>query len=51
MSKQEKIICLGKEFNSEEERFVYYHNELPALKKIDGLCMGKERNKVRIIIK
>ncbi len=38
MSKQEKIICLGKEFTSEEERREHFRNELrtklPALKKV-----------------
>jgi hypothetical protein len=50
-----KIIHLGEVFNSEEERRDYYRNELrnklPELINIDGLCSGKERNKVRIIIK
>ncbi len=46
-----KIIHLGEVFNSEKERSAYYRNKLPELIKIDGLCSGKERNKVRIIIK
>ena len=43
-SKQEKIICLGKEFASEEERREYFRNELrkklPELKKIEGFNLS-----------
>jgi hypothetical protein len=50
-----KIIHLGEVFKSEEERSACYlnvlRNKLPMLIKIDDLCSGKERNKVRIIIK
>jgi DNA modification methylase len=46
MSKQDKIICLGKEFNSEEERREYFRNELraklPDLKKIEGFPIGED---------
>lgn len=46
MSNQEKIICLGKEFNSEDERRDYYRNELrtklPELKKIEGFPIGED---------
>ena len=48
MSKQEKIICLGKEFNSEEERREFFRNELltklPELKKIDGFPIGEDED-------
>src|SRR5690554_7590669 len=46
MSKQDKVICLGKEFNSEEERREYFRNELrtklPELKKIEGFPVGED---------
>lgn len=45
-SKQEKIICLGKEFASEEARREYFRNELreklPELKKIEGFPIGED---------
>ncbi|MBP6046016.1 MAG: hypothetical protein KA530_02930 [Ferruginibacter sp.] len=48
MSKQEKIICLGKEFTSEEERRDYYRNELrtklPELRKIEGFPIGEDED-------
>lgn len=48
MSKQEKIVCLGKEFTSEEERREYYRNELrtklPELKKIEGFPIGEDED-------
>ncbi|MBT1707292.1 hypothetical protein KK062_03620 [Fulvivirgaceae bacterium PWU5] len=46
MSKQEKLICLGKKFNSEEERREYFRNELrkklPELKKLEGFPIGED---------
>jgi DNA modification methylase/DNA-directed RNA polymerase subunit RPC12/RpoP len=46
MSDQEKVKCLGKEFISEEERRVYYRNELrrklPELRKIEGFPLGED---------
>ena len=40
-----KTICLGKAFASEEERREYFRNELraklPELKKIEGFPIGK----------
>ena len=47
MSKENKIIVLGKEFNTEEERRSYYREELrkklPALKKMEGFPIGKTK--------
>ena len=44
MSKQDKIICLGKEFASDDERRNYFRSELrsklPELKKIEGFPIG-----------
>jgi len=52
MSKQEKIICLGKEFTSEKERRVYYRNELrlklPELKKIEGFPIGEDEDIINL---
>jgi DNA modification methylase len=52
MSKQEKIICLGKEFNSEEERREYYRNllrtKLPELKKIEGFPIGEDEDIINL---
>lgn len=52
MSKQEKIICLGKAFNSEEERRAYYRNELrtklPELKKIEGFPIGEDEDIINL---
>jgi DNA modification methylase/transcription elongation factor Elf1 len=46
MPESTKIICLGKEFNSEEERREYFRNELraklPELKKIEGFPIGED---------
>lgn len=43
---QQKIICLGKEFSSEEERREHFRNELrynlPDLKKIEGFPIGED---------
>ena len=52
MSKQEKIICLGKDFNSEEERREYFRNELrtklPELKKIEGFPIGEDEDIINL---
>jgi DNA modification methylase len=52
MSKQEKIICLGKEFNSEEERREYFRNELrtklPELKIIEGFPIGEDEDIINL---
>lgn len=44
----EVIICLGKKFNSEDERREYFRNELrkklPELKKIDGFPVGEDED-------
>ncbi len=48
----EKIICLGKEFKSEEERREYFRNELrtklPVLKKIEGFPIGEDEDIVNL---
>ena len=48
----EKIICLGKEFNSDEERREYYRNELrarlPELKKIEGFPIGEDEDVISL---
>jgi hypothetical protein len=52
MSKQEKIICLGKEFNSEEERREHFRKELrsklPELKKIEGFPIGEDEDIINL---
>lgn len=52
MSKQEKIICLGKEFASEEERREHFRNELrtylPELKKIEGFPIGEDEDIINL---
>jgi hypothetical protein len=46
------IICLGKEFNSEEERREYFRNELrtklPELKKIEGFPIGEDEDIINL---
>ena len=48
----EKIICLGKEFNSEEECRDYFRNELrtklPELKKIEGFPIGEDEDIINL---
>ena len=48
----DKIICLGKEFTSEEERRDYYRNELrtkiPELKKIEGFPIGEDEDIINL---
>ena len=43
-----KVICLGKEFKSDEERRVFFRNELlaklPELKKIEGFPIGEDED-------
>ncbi len=52
MSKQDKIICLGKEFNSEDERREYFRYELraklPELKKIEGFPIGEDEDIIKL---
>jgi DNA modification methylase/DNA-directed RNA polymerase subunit RPC12/RpoP len=52
MSKQDKIICLGKEFASHDERREYFRNELraklPELKKIEGFPIGEDEDIVNL---
>lgn len=47
-----KIICLGREFTSEEERREYYRTELrtklPELKKIEGFPIGDDEDIVNL---
>jgi DNA modification methylase len=48
----EKIKCLGKEFNSEDERRDYFRNELrkklPELKKMEGFPIGEDEDIVNL---
>ena len=48
----DKIICLGKEFSSDEERRDYYRNELrtqlPELKKIEGFPIGEDEDIINL---
>lgn len=43
-----KVICLGKEFKSDDERREYFRNELftklPELKKIEGFPIGEDED-------
>jgi len=43
-----KVVCLGKEFTSEEDRREYFRNELrtklPELKKIEGFPIGEDED-------
>lgn len=52
MSKQDKIICLDKEFNNEEQRREYFRNELraklPELKKIEGFPIGEDEDIINL---
>ena len=47
-----KVICLGKEFNSEEERREYFRNELriklPELKKMEGFPIGEDEDIINL---
>lgn len=51
-STQDKIICLGKEFTTEDERREYYRNELrtklPELKKIEGFPIGDDEDIINL---
>jgi DNA modification methylase len=48
----EKVICLGKEFSSEEDRREYFRNELriklPELKKIEGFPIGEDEDIINL---
>jgi DNA modification methylase/DNA-directed RNA polymerase subunit RPC12/RpoP len=52
MPEPTKIACLGKEFNSEEERREYFRNELraklPELKKIEGFPIGEDEDIINL---
>ncbi len=52
MMENNKIICLGKEFASDEERRNYFRNELraklPELKKIEGFPIGEDEDIVNL---
>jgi len=52
MDKQDKVVCLGKEFNSEEERREYFRIELraklPELKKIEGFPIGSDEDIINL---
>jgi DNA modification methylase len=52
MSKTGKIICLGKEFKSEEERRAWFRIELraklPELKKIEGFPIGEDEDIINL---
>jgi DNA modification methylase len=52
MSKHDKIICLGKEFNSEDERREYFRNELRTklseLKNIEGFPIGEDEDIINL---
>jgi len=52
MSNQDKVICLGKEFSSEDERRDYFRNELraklPELKKIEGFPIGDDEDIINL---
>src|SRR5690554_5767688 len=52
MSKQDKVICLGKEFTSEEERREYFREELrkklPELKKMEGFPIGEDEDIINL---
>ncbi len=41
-----KVVCLGKEFNTDVQRRAYYRDELrkqlPELKKIEGFPIGED---------
>ncbi len=52
MYSNEKIICLGKEFATEEERRAYFKEELrkklPELKKIEGFPKGEDEDIINL---
>jgi hypothetical protein len=52
MPESTKIICLGKEFNTEEERREYFRSELQAklseLKKIEGFPIGEDEDIINL---
>ena len=47
-----KVVCLGKEFKSDDERREYFRNELlaklPELKKIEGFPIGEDEDIVAL---
>ncbi len=52
MSDHKKVICLGKEFVSEDGRREYFRNELrtklPELKKIEGFPIGEDEDIINL---
>jgi DNA-directed RNA polymerase subunit RPC12/RpoP len=52
MKTNSKILCLGQEFNSEEERREHFRNELrtklPELKKIEGFPIGDDEDIINL---
>lgn len=52
MNKIDKVICLGKEFSSEEERRQFFRNELrtklPNLKKLEGFPIGEDEDIINL---
>lgn len=52
MLESNKIICLGKEFTSEDDRREYFRNELqtklPELKKIEGFPIGEDEDIINL---
>lgn len=52
MNPSTKVICLGKEFSSEEERREYFRDELraklPELKKIEGYPIGEDEDIINL---
>src|SRR6476469_6498092 len=51
-SNKTAILCLGKSFESEDERREYFRNELrkklPELKKIDGFPIGEDEDIINL---
>lgn len=52
MAKEEKIICFGKAFDTEEQRREYFRNELriklPELKKTEGFPIGEDEDIIQL---
>ena len=52
MNQIDKVICLGKEFSSEDERRAYFRNELrtklPDLKKLEGFPIGEDEDIIKL---
>jgi len=52
MNNDKKIVCLGKEFTTEEDRREYFRKELrtklPELKKIEGFPIGEDEDIINL---